>query len=628
MTMKRIPRPFHSIRSKLFILLVVLSIVPVALVSVVAYVRYASLVGSQIGTIASTALDKSAERLSGTLKDISRTALTFQQLTVSGYDGSGESTIAEEMRRIGSESAVDSQDGAQQAWTVHQVRERMRFLCENLMNGFDYINGIYVFLPNGINIGFSRAGTDLDIRYRAQNTQWYRDTLKAAGGIYVSEVGRSDFILNAQPSVFFSRALYDVDDRAFLGALMLDCSLDIFDGLDEDTLPLDGVLAVIGESGRTVWSSDMQGIGAFLPIEQNIEMTGDSGLFRSRDGRTLQIYRRLEGDFPWRVVARLPADLLYSQYGGTRMLIVSIAGLCALMLVLLSWPLSKILTEPIARLSRIMRDSSSQSPDPAVIRRGWNDEIGILYEAYNLLIEKIRQHIRDSYQNRLIHMDAQMKALESQINSHFLFNTLEVMHSISEIEEVESLTRMTKALGDMFRYTLRSTQETVTLGEELTHVGNYLIIQHVRHGGRIEVVRDIPDELAECRILKLILQPIVENAIQHGLERRSGSGRLQLSACRTEGRLRIEVADDGVGMSPETLSQIRSQLAAPPGYSDLGETTGYCDPGETSGVRSRHRVGIRNVQSRIRLYYGMEYGIDVESEAGSGTRVRILLPAD
>jgi two-component system sensor histidine kinase YesM len=230
-----------------------------------------------------------------------------------------------------------------------------------------------------------------------------------------------------------------------------------------------------------------------------------------------------------------------------------------------------------------------------------------------MMIEKIDTLIKDKYQTQLIVMDAEMKALESQINSHFLYNTLESINSIAEIEGIDRISIMTKALGDMFRYSIKTDSELVYLEEELKHINDYMVIQKIRYNNKIDAEFNIPEDLLKCKILKLILQPIVENAICHGLEYKKGSGILRINAFIEGPNIIFEILDDGIGIPAEQLSNMQRVLNEPPQFEKLGR-------------RDKRGIGIANVNSRIKLYYGKEYGLTVSSKQNVGTCIQITVP--
>ena len=241
------------------------------------------------------------------------------------------------------------------------------------------------------------------------------------------------------------------------------------------------------------------------------------------------------------------------------------------------------------------------------------DEIGTLYNQYQTMLEENNRYIKSEYENKMILMDTQMKALESQINAHFLYNTLEAINSLAEIEGAEDISVMALALGDMFRYSIKTKGALVTLEKELAHVKNFVAIQQIRFDNGFRFEMDVPEELYSCRILKLILQPLVENALYHGLLHCNAGSSIYLSARKENKIIYFTVKDDGVGMASETLEQLQKLLEEKPEFGELSQ-------------HANESIGLKNINARIRLYYGEDYGLSVKSEQGCGTIVQIKIP--
>lgn len=241
------------------------------------------------------------------------------------------------------------------------------------------------------------------------------------------------------------------------------------------------------------------------------------------------------------------------------------------------------------------------------------DEIGTLYNQYQTMLEENNHYIKSEYENKMILMDTQMKALESQINAHFLYNTLEAINSLAEIEGAEDISVMALALGDMFRYSIKTKGALVTLEKELAHVKNFVAIQQIRFDNGFRFEMDVPEELYSCRILKLILQPLVENALYHGLLHCNAGSSIYLSARKENKIIYFTVKDDGVGMASETLEQLQKLLEEKPKFGELSQ-------------HANESIGLKNINARIRLYYGEDYGLSVKSEQGCGTTVQIKIP--
>ena len=241
------------------------------------------------------------------------------------------------------------------------------------------------------------------------------------------------------------------------------------------------------------------------------------------------------------------------------------------------------------------------------------DEIGVLYRQYNHMIEELNTSIQNEYENRLVMLDAQMQSMEARINSHFLFNTLESINSMAELDDNEEISIMSLALGNMFRYAIKTKGERVSLRQELENVRDYDSIQQISFSHRYRLITEVPESLMEVPVLKLILQPLVENALVHGLDHCAYGSEIHISAESSGGVLEILVSDDGRGMSQDEVERLRAQLMRP---------TEFKKPGHREG----RSIGLKNIQSRIELYYGKGYGLRITSREGVSTTIMVTIP--
>lgn len=233
----------------------------------------------------------------------------------------------------------------------------------------------------------------------------------------------------------------------------------------------------------------------------------------------------------------------------------------------------------------------------------------------NRILEQAAWVSDAGYSSRLLKTQAQINALHSQINPHFLYNTLEMIRSQALDRDVPEIADMAETLANMFRYNIGQPQSLATFEQELENVKNYFLIQQYRFQNRFELQIDIDSEdseILECQIPRLTIQPIVENAVHHGLERRSGKGMVRISAFLTEQRLIIRISDDGAGMSRTQAEALREKLNA--GMDGL----------ITSGTR--YGIALVNINERLKLYFGEEYGLSFSSAEQCGTIVELILP--
>lgn len=278
----------------------------------------------------------------------------------------------------------------------------------------------------------------------------------------------------------------------------------------------------------------------------------------------------------------------------------------------ISFVLSMRITSPIIQLLRnITRIHLGDYNARVEIRT--EDEIGYLGLQFNKMAEKIQQLIEHDLKLRLTNQESQIKALQAQISPHFLFNTLQMMAGIAEVNKVPDLKLICHSLSEMYRYNMNIQNEWVTLREEIKHVRNYLVIINKRFPNRIRFRLDIETGALEWKIPKLVLQPIIENAVEHGLNpsmRRSKLIKLSVKIQPNENCLFMSVLDNGVGMDETTLQTIEARFGGMHQEGDAGENS----------------IGLYNVYTRIRLICGASYGIEIKSGKGRGTWVIYRLP--
>ena len=243
-----------------------------------------------------------------------------------------------------------------------------------------------------------------------------------------------------------------------------------------------------------------------------------------------------------------------------------------------------------------------------------SSELASAGRAVNSMITHVENLTSREYQSEILKRQAELNALQNQINPHFLYNTLESIRGLALREGSKNAANMTKALANLFRYNIDNRSLTVTLQEELTNIDNYFVIQKYRFSNKIRLVTYIDEEnpqLRQYQVPHMVLQPIVENAVCHGLETKRGGGTIVIMVMATESRLIITVSDDGLGMDEKTLERIEEQLQRGYASGRTGERTG---------------IALYNVNERIRILHGEDYGIHVHSTKGIGTEVEVVLP--
>lgn len=268
--------------------------------------------------------------------------------------------------------------------------------------------------------------------------------------------------------------------------------------------------------------------------------------------------------------------------------------------------LAKSISNPISRLSKTMQQVQNGNFN---IRSDYHsqDEVGILSDNFNAMIENTNELIQTIYQKELLKQQAELKFLQFQINPHFLYNTLETINWISRIHGVPEAGEIAKALGDLMREGLREA-DFVPLENEIRNVKNYLLIQQYRYGDKIKVSINIDPSLLQVKTPKFILQPIIENAITHGVDPKIEGGTISVFGVTDGTDTILTVEDDGVGIPADKLRNL------------LNENIRKADQGKHT------HIGLLNVHKRLQLYFGSSYGLTINSEEGAGTVVIIRLP--
>ena len=283
----------------------------------------------------------------------------------------------------------------------------------------------------------------------------------------------------------------------------------------------------------------------------------------------------------------------------------------SLTVLILYFGFTKPLRQLIRRINRIGRGKHTRL-EPIKTA-----ELGSIVETINTMLEELETNTAARmegqtklYAAELNTQQARFYALQSQINPHFLYNTLECMRSMGLVYEAPEVVDISVALSAIFRYSIKGSN-IVRVREEMDIISQYLKIISIRFGDRFAFHWQVPEELRDLYILKMILQPLVENAVYHGLEPKEGPGMLSISGHIWEGQLLFEVADDGAGMEPAEVEGLHAMLSADPGAIPAGN----------------HRsVGLENIHQRIRLFFGDRYGLTITSEKDRGTTVTVKLP--
>ncbi|RXZ81939.1 sensor histidine kinase [Paenibacillaceae bacterium] len=317
------------------------------------------------------------------------------------------------------------------------------------------------------------------------------------------------------------------------------------------------------------------------------------------------------------LVKAIPIETINKGANTTMTAGIWTGALFALASVVLSIFVSLRISRPIISLARTMRKQHLSDFEMKSVRS--KDEIGLLEVGYNSMMHRLKSLIEVEYQRELDLKNAQLIALQAQINPHFLNNTLHMIGGMALAKGAPEIYRITQVIGDLLRYSISTEGELVSLGDELKHMENYLFIQEQRFIGRCRFVVENDEAAFNTTLPKLTLQPIVENAFEHGLQRKEGRWLLHIRTRRIGNRIAIMVGDAGIGINQERLRQLRSDIRA-------GSNRFTTHPHAAAG--KRRGIGLLNVHARLTLQFGKKYGVRLFSREGTGALAVILLPAE
>ncbi|WP_339316579.1 sensor histidine kinase [Paenibacillus sp. FSL R10-2734] len=472
-------------------------------------------------------------------------------------------------------------------------------------------NSVYIFDAHGNGYYSAKDGgvrLDLEQSYK----DWSQQTKDSSGEALL--FGAQAYTSNLQSTRYAFTVVRKIVDGLLnpIGLIAVEANIS---NLENRVTELDkvthGKSLIIDDKGKVVYDSDKTMLATDI---------SNSELFKRVDGISGSFYDEVNGKEQlniysssnktnWKAIISIPVDVLMRDVKVTRnatlAATLSIIVLALIISIILSFALTKSLTQMIQLMKKV------QGGDLDVmfrVRR--RDEIGQLGHQFNRMLARIRQLIQDIYRIEEQKKEAELHALQSQINPHFIYNTLESIRMTAELNDDIEAADMISILGKLLRYSTSDLSGKTTMKQELGYVRNYVELLNCRYPNRFLLETDVPKELDNYSIIKLVFQPIIENAAYHGLDDNKPQMHLSIRCEITEQMLLFHIKDDGCGMDEMTLERLNDGLQneRPPKKSINGG------------------IGMKNVQQRVRLHYGAAFGIEVYSELGRGTDVVLSLP--
>lgn len=482
----------------------------------------------------------------------------------------------------------------------------IRSVLENVANSHREVAGIFIATKEDLYVstGMSRISRD-----PFQNERWYREASENPEEIQlISVVTGRNIVTNRSYSIddvfSLAKAVQDPETGEVLGVILLDIRHDIIQS------SINGV--TIGEKGF-VFVMDQEDNIVYTPVNGIVYRVNPKWVKAMEpmsvqiQGGSYQIRSELSPYTGWRTVGVFSMDEVMSSVNTIVYILFTCVIISLVLVVIVSFKFSRTLTNPIFKLKRLMKQAESGD---LTVRFNFqhNDEIGELGQSFNHMIARIDQLIQMVYVEQENKRTAEMKSLQEQIKPHFLYNTLDTISWMARDYDAEDIVRLVDALTNMFRIGLSHGKDIITVKEEITHVSNYLYIQKIRYKDKLNYVIHVDESLYAIEVPKLILQPLVENAIYHGVKAKRGGGTITITGVPEGENLVFTVQDNGAGMPQEKVEELNRRMS------------------ERSVLDEKKSFGLFYIRERIQLCYGKGYGVHVESTLGEGTRVTITLP--
>ncbi len=488
-------------------------------------------------------------------------------------------------------------------------RYRILNQFQTILDSRSDIRNVGIISKNGrmlINDGSKSVNQDLDL-----NTQeWYATALEKPNGPILTSSHVQHIISGERPWVItLSRGIRDRSGSGEKeGVFFIDLNYSAISGLcDQSTVGTKGYAFILDAKGNIVYHPQQQqlynelqteNISLIMDTDEDTVLTGTGN-----DGKLYSISRSEKTG--WTVVDCTNVKELLSKSRQAQSVYVLTAIILVIVALLFSRFMARSITLPIQKLRDSMKKVQEGDFSVSDVVVDSKNEIGSLTKSFDVMTHRIHELMEQNVHEQEEKRKSELKALQSQINPHFLYNTLDSIIWMAEGKKNEEVVLMTASLARLLRQSISNEDEVVPIANEVEYARGYLTIQKMRYKDKLEFQIEVDSSILYIPLIKLVLQPIIENAIYHGLKYKESKGLLIVKGFMKDGNAVLQVIDDGVGMDEETLAHIYDK-----------HKVNYHSNG----------VGVYNVQKRLKLYYGEDYGITYTSELGKGTTATITIP--
>lgn len=447
-------------------------------------------------------------------------------------------------------------------------------------------------------------GNEIIMSSTVEDEEWYNDIIKASN----KTIWLSDNETEKSGRLVLGRKLNHTLFDSFLGVLRVELNPDsFFNSLMEVSKNGRGWFDIIDSKGNFIYKGmnheDAEVKNSIYNEYKKLLFTEhrDSAVLNLNDVQYMTLQDTIEYT-GWNIIYTIPLSSFTDAVKKLQIASLGFLLLCALLFIGISWSLASVFTKKIRELSYSMEKIQTGQFDVYITYPG-NDEIGHLIGGFNVMARKLKELVEEVYTIKIKEKESELKALQAQINPHFLYNTLASISMLGMRVGGEDITNMSNSLARFYKIALSKGNSIIRVRDEIEHIKAYIAIQGIRFKNKINMQYDVDETVLEANTLKLMLQPFVENSIGHGLWKDKKFITIRLVVRREENQIIWEIIDDGIGISRKNMEEILR-----------------------SDENSEHGYGIVNVDQRIKLYFGDAYGVNIFSRSGIGTVITINTP--
>jgi two-component system sensor histidine kinase YesM len=588
--MKRIISEW-SLKKKLIMVFILIILLPVAIMSIMLYFQSARIISKKVSDTYYLRLDFSVNYVDKLLKEMS-----FGILNLS----IDKAFLSAMEARATFDSLYE--------FTSFRIINKA---TENLTNSNISVDSVYVCsTKNGWLVGTMVPKTLMGSE--VESLPWFIDSQKTTNSnkwIKTKSIPYG-FYTNEPKDILSYYVNVKNNNNDTIGIMSLNIKMEFVDEILRNILINEdrSNIAVIDDENNIIASSDfnldineIRNISAY--IGKNPETKYYSTVINNEN--LLVTYYQSKYTL-WNYIILTPTSKLIEDFSIIKNLAVILFTLITITSVLIAVRLSKYIHEPVNVLLNAMKPVNEGNFDK-LIDKVRKDEFGDLYKGFNDMAQNLKVLMDKLYTQEIAKKDIQLRMMSSQINAHFLYNTLDVIHWIARVNKVEEISIITSALAKYYRISLSEGRDTIKISDVLELISNYLEIYRIKSDYGINMSIEVEERLLDYTVLKYIFQPLIENSIQHGIEKKKCKGFIQFKCTESNNELIFTISDNGAGIPPEKLIKLQKSL----NENDFNEGDSFA---------------LKNISNQIRLFYGERYGIKIDSRFGEGTTVIINIP--